>query len=607
VAKVAMLWPINAMFASYLPNSRTPESYTIEAGLNLLTDLLLRLHHDFDYLDEEVLARSKISGGKLYVGDEDYELLLIPPMNYLRASTVEAVEQFLSAGGRVLGVLQAPRYAFGSDGMVDVRERFATLVPTGDGVGAGKDFEALLSDRGSGAAGFVRGDLTVLSAPPGVERDLFAASLDEAIRGLIEPDVEISNPELFALHRRRDNSDIYFVVNSTFETQRAEVRIPGAAEPVLFDPTLGDVRNVSSWRDGTFATVDLVLPPVGSLFLITGRAASLVTSASNGYAFNAGAPKGAGWGTADGALAQQPIELTGPWTFAAEDDNAVVVKSWLATAEGDADPSRYVARDIDDSTWDRIVAGAWAYQLPAEPTQEWPIPVWYRISFDVDDVPSKLSLLIDGFSGDEPSVWLNGRKASATPARSRIDAQIKELDLTGFVVAGRNVLAIRLVLGDATCGLVDHIKLVGDFSVVIDADEYRIVAPTADFSPASWTEQGYPFLSGRGAYRSSFELPDGDGRGRIVLDIPMLDDAVEVEINGRRAGVRLWDPYQIDITELVRPGRNQVTVRVANTPANLLNGHPRPSGINGAPRLLIDAAPGQGVLSAATIDESRRS
>src|SRR5206468_800202 len=46
VAKVAVLWPINAMFGSYLPQEPTPAADEIEGGLNAVTDRLLRLHHD---------------------------------------------------------------------------------------------------------------------------------------------------------------------------------------------------------------------------------------------------------------------------------------------------------------------------------------------------------------------------------------------------------------------------------------------------------------------------------------------------------------------------------------------------------------------------------
>jgi hypothetical protein len=66
----------------------------------------------------------------------------------------------------------------------------------------------------------------------------------------------------------------------------------------------------------------------------------------------------------------------------------------------------------------------------------------------------------------------------------------------------------------------------------------------------------------------------------------MGDDVLEAEVNGRSAGVRLWYPYAFDVTDLLLPGENEITLRVANTIANLLNGVDRSSGIAGAPRLV---------------------
>ena len=177
------------------------------------------------------------------------------------------------------------------------------------------------------------------------------------------------------------------------------------------------------------------------------------------------------------------------------------------------------------------------------------------------------------------------------PVRSRIDAEMGEVDLTGAVRQGGNVLAIRLVVREATGGLVDHVKLVGTFALAGDAaGGYRMVArPDGAAQPASWTGQGYPFYSGRGLYRTTVEV-SGDLAGRrLLLEAPMRDDVLEVEVNGQRAGVRLWDPYLVEVTGLLQAGPNQLALRVANTPANLLNATPRPSGLAGRPRL-VEAA-----------------
>ncbi|HEX2235078.1 MAG TPA: glycosyl hydrolase [Actinomycetota bacterium] len=570
VAKVAILWPINAMFAAYLPQVRTADATTIEAGLNVLTDTLLRLHHDFDYLDEEVLARAEVDDGVVRVGDEEYELVILPPMPHVRASTADALERFVAGGGRVLGVATRPRATFGPDGMVDASERFHALLgapsdPAGEGVSLSS------TAHGRGAASFIEADPSLLATAPGPERDRLAGALDDAIRSLIEPDVELSNADVFVLHRRRDGGDLFFVVNTTFEPQDATVTLPGTHEPVLWDPSTGEARELAARTVSGKSVFELALPPVGSAFVVTGAAAA---------GSQASPPPGEGVATV----------LADGWSFTTSDDNALVVKSWRAAPEEDAPGEAYAARDLDDSGWRAVGAGAWAYQLPAEPQRPWPIPVWYRVRFEVEEVPKRIGLLVDGFFGDDAQVWLNGRRLTSSPVRSRVDSQMLELDLTEAIATGTNVLAVRLVLRDTTGGIVDHVKVVGSFAVAgSEEGGYRIVGARDAIEPRSWTGQGYPFLSGRGVYRTSFDLPEGSA-GRAVLDVPMRDDALEVELNGRSVGVRLWDPYVVDLTGAVRPGRNDLALVVANTPANLLNGTARPSGIAGPPTLTLEGA-----------------
>jgi alpha-L-rhamnosidase len=589
VAKVAVLWPIHAMFAAYLPQSRTARSEAVERGLNLLTDLLLRLHHDFDYLDEEVLARAEIDGGRVRVADEEYELVVVPPMAHLRAPTLDALERFAATGGRVLGVLMAPSTAFGPAGMEDVQGRVAALLGApaeGDAAGQGAQGGFALARRehpGGGLGAFLGGDLAVLSEGPGATRDAFGAALRDAVGSLIVPDVEISNQEVFCLHRRRDGRDLYFLVNTTFEEQPMRVRLPGELAPALWDPSSGEERPAAASREGGWTAFDLTLPPVGSAFVVTG-----------GEPLEAAAAEG---GAAGAAPPAEPValDLAGPWRFIPEDDNALVVTGWVATPERPGDGAEaYAGLEVNERAWQPVVAGAWAYQLPVEPAGPWPIPVWYRVGFEVEDLPERLVLLVDGFDGDDPRVWLNGLEVLWTPARSRIDAQMKELDLSGHACQGRNLLAVRLVLREPTGGLVDHVKLLGSFALAGDAEDgYRMVArPAGPARPESWTDQGYPFYSGQGVYRANVDVPAELAGRRLSLEVPMRDDVLEVEVNGRPAGVRLWDPYAVEVTGLLRPGPNEIALRVSNTPANLLNASPRPSGLAGRPRLLAGGSAG---------------
>jgi hypothetical protein len=165
---------------------------------------------------------------------------------------------------------------------------------------------------------------------------------------------------------------------------------------------------------------------------------------------------------------------------------------------------------------------------------------------------------------------------------------MQTVEVGGQIQPGRNELTVRLRLTKATDGLLDLLKLLGDFAVR-EGQVPALVAPPATVEPASWTDQGYPFLSGRAAYRTRFDRPGGAGGRRVFLEPALVDDVVEVVVNGQSAGVRLWPPYGIEVTDLLQDGDNVLELRVANTLVNLLEAVRRPSGLSGAPRLVAYA------------------
>ena len=271
-----------------------------------------------------------------------------------------------------------------------------------------------------------------------------------------------------------------------------------------------------------------------------------------------------------------------------ENENALVIGKWLATQETKGSNWKdYAKPEVDTGDWLAMVPGAWSYQLPAEPEEEYPIPVWYHIPFNADYLPPKVTMLVDGFAGSEWSLYVNGKQVKARPERSQVDAQMKAVDITKVLQKGENLIALRIVVTNATDGLLDLLKLTGDFSLVPDGSgSYRMAAPRTSLSPASWTSQGYPHFSGRAVYRRMFDLPEAFQGQRVFVEPAMEDDVLEVIVNGQSAGVRLWEPYQIEVTDLLKPGENTIELRVANTLVNLLERVERPSGLAGAPRLV---------------------
>ena len=68
---------------------------------------------------------------------------------------------------------------------------------------------------------------------------------------------------------------------------------------------------------------------------------------------------------------------------------------------------------------------------------------------------------------------------------------------------------------------------------------------------------------------------------RIILRAQSPANIVEFVVNGAVAAVRPWAPYEADITALVKPGPNQIELRVTNSLANMLLSQQTPSGLIG--------------------------
>ncbi len=658
VAKVAVLWPLNALFANYTPQTDTPLAARLVSDFNTLTDLLLRIHYDFDYLDEDLLADADISGEAVRIRDEAYELIILPPMTHLKIETLERLETFVQAGGRLLSFVYLPDRAFTSGGLVDISDRVEALFGVNP-TETQRDYVHCAGfdvvERGhenAGKTAFLRtyaltrqlpmrvqqalntpgyiespffqvetegDDNHYYFAPPQqerqditeevhAERQAVADIVQETLHTLVKPDIVIDNLEVFYVHRVNDDRDIYFFVNPTFVAQSSNVTLTGDCQPLHWNPSTGEERLITPIQIKSGHTrFKLELPPVGSAFVLTRPLDTRHVTDTNLMIDAIGAQEISGYGRVEkgyvvvtdsnarstrlelqGRLSPTPLVLDGEWEFEPQSANALVIGQWQATDEKDGNfPADYTAPEIDTSDWLSMVPGAWSYQLPAEPDRPYPIPIWYRAVFNADYVPSRLDLIVDGFSGSEWKLFVNGQPVTAEPVRSEVDSQMKAVDITPHVQRGENIIAVRVVVTNPTDGLLDLLKLMGDFALDMKPDgSCALSAPRRTAQPGTWTEQGYPHFSGCGIYRRRFTLPSNFQDMRVWLEPALYDDALDVRVNGKSAGVRLWEPYSVEVTDLLRPGENVLELCVANTLVNLLEAAPRPSGLAGAPRLV---------------------
>ena len=98
-----------------------------------------------------------------------------------------------------------------------------------------------------------------------------------------------------------------------------------------------------------------------------------------------------------------------------------------------------------------------------------------------------------------------------------------------------------------------------------------------------WRSWGLDKFSGLLDYEATVVLPDAGGQMR--LDLGTVHSAAEVWVNGTPCGMRLWAPYEFDISGAVKEGTNHVRVRVANL-INNSYGDAADSGLRGPVKVM---------------------
>jgi len=124
--------------------------------------------------------------------------------------------------------------------------------------------------------------------------------------------------------------------------------------------------------------------------------------------------------------------------------------------------------------------------------------------------------------------------------------------------------------------LADPLTLKGDWTVKFDP---KWGAPEEIKIPEliSWTEhanEGVKYYSGTGTYLKTINISaDWLGQGHIVdLDLGDVRELAEVYVNGQSAGVLWKPPFRVDITALLKAGKNELKIEVVNLWVNRLSG-----------------------------------
>jgi hypothetical protein len=151
-------------------------------------------------------------------------------------------------------------------------------------------------------------------------------------------------------------------------------------------------------------------------------------------------------------------------------------------------------------------------------------------------------------------------------------------DITELLHSGLNEMTVSVQVTKDEDGIVDPLYLQGRFGVEFHHEGMASLVRESDTALRIGPEPQplYPHFSGEMSYKRTFWL-DEPGEDMTTFELEFSDwrvqDVVEVRVNRHSLGVRCWSPYRWKgEVSWLRPGDNDIEVRITNTLIGLLEG-----------------------------------
>jgi hypothetical protein len=380
---------------------------------------------------------------------------------------------------------------------------------------------------------------------------------------LMMQDVVFENPaeingKLFHHRRIFDDGQLMFLVNtSQKEWSEGKFIIKGRSVKEL-DPVTGKVLPYPGKVKDNKVEVDFDLPPVGSLLLM------IDNSQPKKYAEVKGDVKILKPQTGMSVKAEQPNVLTLDYC-----DLKLAGKSYEDIYYFKAADKIFRHYGFDGNPWDRAVQ----YKSSIIDRDTFSVGTGFEVSFPfmVETLPSDTVKVVV----EHPQLWsvsVNGTKVDPVPGEYWLDRKFAVYNISGIVKKGVNRITLTADKMSVYAE-VEPVYVIGNFRLRSRNKGWSITSQ-GRMRTGSWKDQGYPFYADAVSYTKNYEVAETGGNRRYVVKLTDWNGSVAgVKVNGEDAGIIAWPPFELDVTDEVIKGDNEITVLVYGTLKNLLGPH----------------------------------
>ncbi len=516
-----VLQPNTSAWMYFSRKEKNPAIDSIRHGFKHFVYLLEQQHLEYDLGSEYVLKTlGSVQGANLRVGERDYSLVVIPAeMENIDSGTLQLLKTYLGNGGKVLS--------------------FRKEIPLLDGEKSVKPDELAAAFPGQWTVAQNLTDPSALNLLTSAEFEMTDFT---------------SNGMLYHQRRILDDGQVLFVVNSHPDQKAsAEIALKGKYVTEL-DLVTGKMINYPTQRKNGKLNFSFHLEPAGSkLFVVSsGRLTNneFVPSPNE----------------------KTQVQSTGDLQVKRMSDNVLVVNYLdLETAKSER-KELYFMEALNGlfrengiemgNPWQHKIQYKQNYlELDSIFTSE----SWFNASyhFTVQENLDENAMENIRAVVERPELWtvyINGREVEKIPDEYWIDRDFPEFRIGPFLQYGKNTLTIKAprmhILAE-----VMPVYLLGDFLVQPAKTGFDITGGEIQ-TAGSWQDVGLPFYSQEVGYSQTFQIGDISG---YAFSIQMGDwngTLAEVWVNGQNAGIIAWQPFELDVTEWMKTGTNEISVNV---------------------------------------------
>jgi len=477
---------------------------------------------------EALIARMSVKDGRLVLPDGlNYRLLVLPAyVNLMTPPLLQKISELVAAGATVLG----PR---------------PTASPSlSDFPKCDEKVASLAAELWGGCDGKV-----VTEHNLGKGRVVWGQPLEKVLEKLESPSDFTASTRLNWIHRRVGRMQVYFVANEAASAVEAKCtfRVKGL-RPELWNPETGEISSLAIYEDASAGiSVPLRLEAGESTFVVFRSPQKefdpVISFTRNG---------------------QPVLSLTKP--------PAIRIQKATYGVPGDAQR----IRDVQSKVQTLVNRGEVSFQVAKLAEGDDPaygIVKTLVVDYTVDDRPFRTS-------GRDPE---NVNVGAALPAVNRAaEVRCDASGRLGIVASQPGRYELRTAHGKTLQAEITNgpepLAISGPWALHFPPERGAPEQITLDhlISLSDSTNSGVKYFSGTATYRKTFDWnatsQPGNGQSEIWLDLGEVQVMAQVKLNGHDLGILWKAPFRVNVAGVLRSGRNQMEIRVADLWPNRMIG-----------------------------------